>query len=114
LSELGSEAVVGSVLLAFLVNNFLIDRLDRRRFGALSAHAGMRLGAKHAEKLRGALNGLMVMSPEFRHDTARLFLSMFGRSRDIRRELAKDPFDLLERDPRCAMAVTRLVRTLAQ
>jgi hypothetical protein len=110
-SELGEDAVVCGVLLAFLANNFLVDRLDPRRFDALAGHADV--PRRGREKLRSALNGLMVMSPEFRYDTARLFLSMFGRSRNIRRELAKDPFELLERDPAAARAVHRLVRTLS-
>jgi hypothetical protein len=66
-----------------------------------------------ARKLRSALNGLMVMSHEFRYDTARLFLTMFGRSRDIPRELAADPLELFARDPKIAPAVERMVRVLS-
>jgi hypothetical protein len=55
-----------------------------------------------------------VMSPAFRHDTARLFLTMFGRSRNIRRELSVDPLTLLEQDARALAGVARLVAILGQ
>jgi hypothetical protein len=55
----------------------------------------------------------MVMSPEFRHDTARLFLTMFGRSRNIRRELAGDALELFESDPSARRASERLITLLA-
>jgi hypothetical protein len=64
--------------------------------------------------LRDTLNGLMVMSPEFRYDTARLFLTMFGRSRNIRRELEADPLDLLEEQSEAARCVPALIRLLAR
>jgi hypothetical protein len=117
LDELGFRFVARSVLLAFLFNNFLVDQLDRRRFEALLAHARdskQREPAPPArEKLRRALNGLMVMSPEFRYDTARLFLGMFGRSRNIRQELARDPLALLDAQPELHGAVSRLIAMLA-
>jgi hypothetical protein len=62
--------------------------------------------------LGSALNGMMVMSPEFRYDTSRLFLTMFGRSRNIRRELSADPLALLAADTRAAAALPRLVTLL--
>jgi hypothetical protein len=117
LDELGFAFVARSVLLAFLFNNFLVDQLDRRRFEALLAHApevGRREPPPRArEKLRRALNGLMVMSPEFRYDTARLFLGMFGRSRNIRRELARDPLGLLDAQPELHGALARLISILS-
>jgi hypothetical protein len=108
-------AVVGqAVLLAFLYNNFLVDRLDRRQLAALAdTAAATRLSADELERLGRTLNGLMVMSPEFRYDTSRLFLTMFGRSRNIRRELSADPLLLLSRDPAAQRALGRLVRLLA-
>jgi hypothetical protein len=91
-----------------------VDRLDRRRFERLLDQAGLpKLTPTLARKLKGALNGLMLMSPEFRYDTARLFLTMFGRSRDIRRELAADPLELFAADPKVAPAVERLVHVLS-
>lgn len=114
LGQLGFRPVCRAVLLSFLYNNFLVDRLDRRRFERLAVAAGLpRLSPPLARKLKGALNGLMVMSPEFRYDTAKLFLTMFGRSRNIRRELAADPLELCAADPRVAPAVERLVRVLS-
>ncbi len=118
LDELGTTLVARSVLLAFLFNNFLVDRLDRRRFEALLARArapGDALPSAAARaKLRSALNGLMVMSPEFRYDTARLFLGMFGRSRNIRRELAQDPLVLIAEQPALDAALSRLISLLGQ
>jgi hypothetical protein len=55
----------------------------------------------------------MVMSHDFRYDTARLFLTMFGRSRDSRRELSADPLDLLDADPDAKRAVGQLVRAIS-
>lgn len=113
LTELGFPFVARAVLLAFLVNNFLVDRLDRRRFETLAALAGApRLDAHMSHKLRSALNSLMVMNPEFRLDTARLFLAMFGRSRDVRRELRMDPLGALTAEPRLRDAVDELVHVL--
>lgn len=117
LDELGFPFVARCVSFAFLFNNFLVDQLDRRRFDALVSHSR---DAKQREppararaKLRGALNGLMVMSPEFRYDTARLFLGMFGRSRNIRRELARDPLALFDAQPELSGALSRLISILA-
>ncbi len=114
-SELGFAAVAELTLLAFLCNNFLIDRLDARllsRCLELSPSSGARLPPRTFEKLRRTLASLMVMSPEFRLDTARLFLSMFGRSRAIRRVLAQDPIDLFTRDPAAIRALGVLTGVL--
>jgi hypothetical protein len=114
IERLGFQPICRAVLLAFLYNNFLVDRLDRPRFERLLEHAGLPdLTPAVAQKLKSALNGLMVMSPEFRYDTARLFLVMFGRSRNIRRELAADPLELIARDPSVAPALARLVHVLS-
>jgi hypothetical protein len=116
LERYGFDFVGRAVLLAFLHNNFLVERLDARRLARLAGHAGeavaRRLGGPERKLLGGALNGLMAMSPEFRYDTSRLFLSMFGRSRNVRRELSADPLDLLERQPAAAAVVPGLIRTL--
>lgn len=118
LERYGFDFVGRAVLLAFLYNNFLVDRLDRRQLLRLAEHAdpgvARRLTPVAERALRGALNGLMVMSPAFRYDTARLFLTMFGRSRNIRRELAVDPLALLEQQPNAARGVPALVRLLAR
>jgi hypothetical protein len=114
IERLGFRPVCRAVLLAFLHNNFLVERLDRTRFARLAGAAGLpKLTPKLARQLQAALNGLMVMSHEFRYDTARLFLTMFGRSRNIERELRADPLDLLAEDPKVGVAVERLVGVLS-
>jgi phytoene dehydrogenase-like protein len=72
------------------------------------------MGPVELRRLGSTLNGLMVMSPEFRYDTARLFLTMFGRSRNIRRELSADPLALLAVDPVARAAVQELVGVLGR
>jgi hypothetical protein len=118
LERYGFEFVGHAVLLAFLFNNFLVDRLDRRQLARLAEQAGpsvaRRLTPTGERALHAALNGLMVMSPAFRYDTARLFLTMFGRSRNIRRELRADPLDLLEQQPDVARRLPALIRLLAR
>src|SRR6478752_3839682 len=98
LERYGFDFVGRAVLLAFLYNNFLVDRLTKPQLGLLAELAdpqlARRLRPTALRELGSALNGLMQMSPEFRYDTSRLFLSMFGRSRNIRRELAADPLAL--------------------
>jgi hypothetical protein len=114
----GFEFVARAVLLAFLYNNFLVDRLDRRRLTALldvaDPRVAQRLSPVALRHLGATLNGLMVMSPEFRYDTSRLFLSMFGRSRNIRRELSADPLGLLAADAQAQAAVTKLIALLGE
>jgi hypothetical protein len=116
LERYGFDFVGHAVLLAFLYNNFLVDRLDKRRLGGLADAAGSavarRLTPAALRQLGSTLNGLMIMSPEFRYDTSRLFLTMFGRSRNIRRELAADPLSLLARDPKTQAALPRLIELL--
>jgi hypothetical protein len=114
----GFEFVGRAVLLSFLYNNFLVDRLDRQQLGALAEAADSRVARRlkpaDLRQLGSALNGLMVMNPEFRYDTSRLFLTMFGRSRNIRRELSEDPLELLGNDARAQAATARLIRVLAR
>ncbi len=112
----GFEFTGRAVVLAFLFNNFLVDRLSLKQVSRLADMAdgavARRLSPTALRRLVSTLNGLMVMSPEFRYDTARLFLTMFGRSRNIRRELAVDPLDALERDPQAAAGLARLITLL--
>lgn len=116
LERYGFDFVGRAILLAFLYNNFLVDRLDRRTLAALADAADARVARRMTPaalaQLGSALNGLMVMSPEFRYDTSRLFLTMFGRSRNIRRELSADPLTLLGADRAAQVALTRLVALL--
>jgi hypothetical protein len=118
LERYGFGFVGRAVLLAFLYNNFLVDRLGKAQLSRLvyeaDAAVARRLSPSALRELGSTLNGLMVMSPEFRYDTSRLFLTMFGRSRNIRRELSADPLLLLGADPKASRAVSRLVRLLGE
>jgi hypothetical protein len=116
--ELGPDAVTWVVLAAFLHGNFLIESLSAHRVAAVLERsrrtARLRPTRAVLAKLRSAASGLMVMSPAFRRDTARLFLTMHGYSRDIRRVLDRDPLDLLDRDPDARAAAERLVGILCE
>lgn len=116
LESYGFDFVGRAVLLAFLTHNFLVDRLTQTRLSQLADIAdhdtARRLRPPVLRELGSALNGLMQMSPEFRYDTSRLFLTMFGRSRNIRRELAADPLELVSRDSELLAAARRLVSIL--
>ncbi len=118
LSEHGFDFVGRCVMLAFFYNNFLVDRLSPKLVEKLSHYAepAVARGLKPAElgKLGRALNGLMLMNPEFRYDTARLFLTMFGRSRNIRRELSADPLQTLALQPQLRTRVIELVGLLGR
>ncbi len=92
IDELGLDLVTHSLLLAFLCGNFLIDQLDGRRTARIIELSGHELEPRAQKKLRGALNGAMQMSAEFREHTARLFLTMYGYPRNVKRVLARDPF----------------------
>jgi hypothetical protein len=117
LERYGFDFVGRAVLLAFLYNNFLVDRLDKPKLTRLAALAdpfvARRLTPTQLRALGSTLNGLMQMSPEFRYDTSKLFLSMFGRSRNIRRELSSDPLLGLASEPELSTRLGRLVGLLA-
>lgn len=129
-SELGLPLVTFTVLCAFLSNLFFRERLAQRsvdhmfelwtaarvdRRGPSGRRAVSRSMPKPAvrRRLRRALSELMLMNPEFRRDTTRLFLTMFGRSRRIEKELDADPLELLEKDEKALGASLRLVSLLA-
>ena len=116
LERYGFDFVGRALLLAFLCHNFLVDRLGRAQVARLADAAdpevARRLRPAGLRELGSTLNGLMQMSPEFRYDTSRLFLTMFGRSRNIRRELRADPLELLSREPELSAAVARLTSLL--
>jgi hypothetical protein len=116
LERYGFDFAARAVLLAFLCNNFLVDRLTAKQGARLAAlvdaEQARRLTPAGLRRLTETLNGTMVMSPEFRYDTARLFLTMFGRSRNIRRELAVDALELFERDSGAQSGTARLVGLL--
>jgi hypothetical protein len=56
----------------------------------------------------------MLMNPEFRRDTTRLFLTMFGRPRRVEKVLEGDPLELLAPDDTALHASRRLIGLLAR
>jgi hypothetical protein len=115
--SLGAPLMVWLILVGFLENNFFVERFSRstlERALALSpVGAAPQIPPADRARLCRALTTLMVMNPEFRHDTARLFLTMHGYSRDIRRVLARDPLDLIAEDPDIGARLCRLVNVLS-
>jgi hypothetical protein len=125
--EFGLELAAFTVLCAFLSNLFFRERLtagsveqmlelwatapDDAKKGARARRATVPKAAR--QKLRRALGELMLMNPEFRRDTTRLFLTMFGRPRQIEKVLEADPLELLARDPHVLRASHRLVALLS-
>jgi hypothetical protein len=119
--ELGLEPVVFLVLLAFLSNLFFEERLGSESVERMLVLAGsgrgrgglVRAAPTLRRRLRRALSEVMLMNPEFRRDTTRLFLTMFGRSRRVDKVLDVDPLELLENDEGALVASRRLARLLA-
>jgi hypothetical protein len=117
IERLGLPLVVWLVLVAFLENNFFVERFSiqllDRALGAAPLPRGPSLSPAERARLARALSALMVMNPEFREDTARLFFSLHGYGRNIRRVLAGEPLELLYRDPELPGQLSRLVRVLS-
>ncbi|MEI9952578.1 MAG: hypothetical protein WDO74_27255 [Pseudomonadota bacterium] len=115
-TRLGLPLLVWLVLIAFLQNNFFVERLAMKTLErALALYPFGKLPViSHAERVRlcRALSALMVMNPEFREDTARLFLTLHGYRRNIRSLLSADPLDLIAADADLPLQLTRLVRAL--
>jgi hypothetical protein len=115
-SRLGLPLMVWLVLLAFLQNNFFVERLAMKTLerGLGLYPLGRLPSVSRADRVRlcRALSALMVMNPEFREDTARLYLTMHGYRRNIRSVLSGEPLDLIESGTDLAKPLTRLVRAL--
>lgn len=115
--QIGLEAMTWALMAAFLYNNFLVDRLDGKQTERLlelgPGTAALARDPALVRRLRSCLGGLMVMSPEFRLDTSRLFLTSLGYPRDIRRVLERDPLDAIEHDAALRRGTARLAATLA-
>jgi hypothetical protein len=114
-TRLGLPLLVWLVLVAFLENNFFVERLPLPTLDrALELYPLGKASVARADRARlcGALSALMVMNPEFREDTARLFLTMHGYRRNIRRVLSAEPLDLIAADADLSTRLARLVRTL--
>jgi hypothetical protein len=117
IEQLGTPLVVWLVLVAFLENNFFVERFSvkllDRALGAAPLPRAPSLSSADRVRLARALSALMVMNPEFREDTARLFFGLHGYARDIRRVLSGEPLELLIRDPALPEQLARLVRILS-
>jgi hypothetical protein len=113
-SEIGLRRAAHGILLAFLNNLFLRERLPKARIERLLNMSGPLPRPALRERFGRALNALMVMDPDFRTDTTRLFLAMFGRGRNVRRTLAADPLALLEQDDEAQRRTLALVAMLTE
>jgi hypothetical protein len=117
-ARLGLPLLVWLVLISFLENNFFVERLPMKALeSALELYPLAKLPAisrTDRAKLCSALRALMVMNPEFREDTARLFLTMHGYRRNIRSVLSDDPLDLIAKDAELPKQLTRLVCALCE
>jgi hypothetical protein len=116
-SKLGLPLLVWLVLVAFLQNNFFVERFSRatleRALSLSPLGPSPRVSPAHCSRLCRALTALMVMNPEFRYDTTRLFLTLHGYPRDIERVLDADPLELIAADPALAPRLLRLVKILS-
>src|SRR6478735_5358898 len=115
-TRFGLPLLVWLVLVAFLENNFFVESLPLKTLErAFELYPlGNANGIPRRDRLRlcRALSDLMVMDPEFREDTTRLFLTMHGHRRNVRSVLSAEPLDSIEAEPRLKGPLTRLVRAL--
>jgi hypothetical protein len=106
----GLEPVITAALLAFLCGNFLIEGIEKKTLKRIARLAGI----KPDKRLGSALSSVMQMSPEFRRDTARLFLTMYGYPRKVERVLDQDPLEPIERDSALLESIRSLSGVLAR
>jgi len=115
-TRLGLPLLVWLVLIAFLENNFFVERLPMKTLDrALELYpVGKLPRISRADRLSlcRALSTLMVMNPEFREDTARLFFTMHGHRRNIRSLLSDEPLDLIAKGAELPAQLTRLIHAL--
>lgn len=114
---LGLPLLVWLVLVGFLENNFFVERFDSktldRALELSPLESTPRVSAAQRKRLCRALSELMVMDPEFREDTARLFFCMHGHGRNIRRVLAGDPLTRIAAESSLTRPLRALVGVLA-
>jgi hypothetical protein len=117
IERLGLPLVVWLVLVAFLENNFFVERFSvkllDRALDAAPVPRTAKLSSAERTRLARALSALMVMNPEFREDTARLFFGLHGYRRNIRRILTGDPLERIANDRELPAELARLVRILS-
>jgi hypothetical protein len=116
-SGLGLPLLVWLVLVGFLQNNFFVERFSRamldRALSLSPLGPSPRISPADRSRLCRALTALMVMNPEFRYDTTRLFLTLHGYPRNIERVLEGDPLELIAADPELAPRLRRLLKILS-
>ncbi len=112
----GVSPVIFSLLLGFLLHNYLVEPLlpvhMERIAGLMPPRWRRGMTKKTARRLLNAQNRLMLMSPEFRKETARLFLTTYGHHRDLRSILSSDPLGAFERSPALVASAVSLVGIL--
>jgi hypothetical protein len=113
--EVGLKPVAWAIFAAFLYNNYFVERLSAVQLERIleAGPGAAQLDDSGRRRLLGALRALMVMSPEFRRDTTRLFLTSLGYPRDVERVLRGDPLERAEHDDRFGVSATTLVEILA-
>jgi hypothetical protein len=113
----GLPLLIWLVLVGFLQNNFFVERFSRgtlqRALELSPLGPAPRILPTDRGRLCRALTALMVMNPEFRYDTTRLFLTMHGYARDIERVLAREPLELMAADSELPARLRKLVTILS-
>lgn len=117
IDRFGLPLMVWLVLVAFLANNFFVERLPLKMLErALELYPlNDAKISSHPDRLRlsRALSALMVMDLEFREDTTRLFLTMHGHGRNVRGVLSMDPVQQIAAEAELSAPLGRLVRALS-
>jgi hypothetical protein len=117
IEDVGAAAVIYSLLLGFLLHNYLVEPLLPRHLerisGLMPSEWRSRLDERALRRLLRAQNRLMLMSPEFRTETARLFLTTYGHDRDLRVILDADPLGAFEQSDRLSAHARALAGILA-
>jgi hypothetical protein len=113
----GMPLLVWLIFAGFLLNNFFVERFTQRALDRALELSPLgpapRIASPDRAKLCRAVSALMVMNPEFRYDTTRLFLTMHGYPRAVERVLAAAPLDLIAADPALSAPLRRLVKVLS-
>ncbi len=134
-ADLGLARTALAILLAFLNNLFFRERLTQSSVDRLLSLSDQILGecapalarpqeraatgrrtrvpaTPNPARVRRALSELMQMDSDFRTDTTRLFLNMFGRNRNVKRILSADPLALVAGDANARRSIAALIRIL--
>ncbi len=116
-SEYGLKPIAWTVLAAFLYDNFLVEKMSMRRLNSILAFSPLtsdiELSREQRNKLRWALANIMVMNREFVQDTSKIFLTMLGYPREIKRILRPDPLELAAKDAAAQAGIEKILSTLS-